>query len=212
MSIQCLHQCYATAGIQVFTCQYWWYLQDTAWARQNHVIYRGFANYSSNNFKEAAEQLGLWEELKEHRRKLRCRYDHDVIFRKYETVDTNDIVNATRIGRMDIVQRLLQQHPKLLNAERDDMTLVYHAAFCGHTRLLEWLLVQGGTADWDRTLMNSSDRIRPIIKRHMRQDAAARCIQRHLHSWLWDPVTKDGMQGINARLLVQDLEGITNAE
>lgn len=210
MSFHCLHQCYAAAGIQVFTCQYWWCLKDHAWSQQNRMIYREFANYSPDKFKEAAEQLGVWDELKEYRRKLRSRYDHDVVFRKYETTDTSDIVNATRTGRMDIVQRLIQADPSLLNTERDDMTLVYHAAFCGHTRLLEWLLFQGGTADWDRTLINSPDRIRPIIKRHMRENAAAMCIQRCLHSWLWDPVTKDGMHGINARLLVQDLECIEN--
>ena len=113
------------------------------------------------------------------------------------------------------MQQILLSRPNDLNrvSSEDATTLVYHAAFCGHSELLQWLLEEGGKADWPRTYMASCLGIRDILKPYTihgnKKRAAMHVIKRHMgahvHNWLWKPITRDGKPGIFARLLVKDM-------
>lgn len=78
----------------------------------------------------------------------------------------HDLFLATRTGQIRQVQQILSKRPDDLNrvSTEDAITLVYHAAFCGHKELLLWLLEEGGQADWLRTYMVSCNIIRDILK------------------------------------------------
>lgn len=204
-----LLRCHQVNGIKAYTCTFWrTELSFTPWADENRYLWKYLSDRNPEYFMKEATKVGLGNALRHHLQEHRRRLIHDNLFKKYVDTSTDSIVTATRTGRMQLVQDMLKKDPRLLNKAEDGMTIVYHAAFCGHANLLRWLLEQGGAADWDRTYINSCDRIRPIIKVHSRRDIAARCIQKHLHNWLWKPVTNDGKRGINARLLLRDLNDL----
>ena len=208
---QYLFRCYGAVGMKAYTRAY--YLTFPAYLWAGHHSFRDrMLQLDDKDFMAAARRSNLHHELTRYLLHPRSQYHPDTLFRKYDGTHTDSIVTATRTGQKQLVQEMLSRDPTLLNRCFDDCTLVYHAAFCGHADLLNWLLEQGGNADWQRTYKNSCDRIRPVVKSHMKmletREAAAALIQKHLHAWMWKPVTNDGKIGINARLLLTDLQEI----
>ena len=110
---------------------------------------------------------------------------------------------ATRIGQTRTVRQIISRRPDYLNkvSTDDGTTLVYHAARCGHIKVLQYLLNAGDEADWQRTYMASCcPAIRAILKPYVtavkKKQAAIIVIRKHLavpvHNWLWKPITRDG--------------------
>lgn len=123
---------------------------------------------------------------------------------------------ATRTGQTSTIEHIISRRPDYLNkvSTDDGTTLVYHAARCGHTEVLQYLLDAGDQADWQRAYMASccptiQATLKPYINAAKKKQAAMIVIRKHLavpmHAWLWKPVTRDGKHGVFARLLVKEM-------
>lgn len=190
---------YAIHGIRVFFPKFW---------LDQGGIHRSFFDHfrlTSSILCEIAEEKGFLSEYRRYRKES-ARLSDAHLWHKFDRWQTDDMWLATRLGKTDTILKELTKDKKYLTMRDEyDNTILYYATFCGHFCLVDQLLRRGAVCDWDRTMMSTSNNeIKMILKRHLHLQRAARTIQKHMHNWLWRPITRDGKLGINARLMLKE--------
>jgi len=56
---------------------------------------------------------------------------------------TEDLIEAAKAGRLEIVRAILDSNPELINNRDDGATALHHAAFSGHRDIVRFLVERG---------------------------------------------------------------------